>query len=827
MSLLNKIITSSLAENKAIEKLHDISYSAINGQRQEFKNFQPEGLIMPGQLNREKPLPAITKEMIEDYHQKEQELLTAPNMVDGRPMKYRGVNYELDLEAPVETKVLVEDTSELVGDRVYVSKDIAALNDEIKKTDENIKKMKSEMDEFGSNLENIYILNNEVTKIQNLQKQLKEKNKLYEFIENTIKTNEIKKKDIDKENAIIAQRNKSKLMQYERDLQQINRNRLSLQQQPNESEAQYYQRLKQIEKERYDPVLYKQRALNQNVRELKDKLGDLFEDTSFKENIIKNLSDEDKFLLNQSFDAAGKSFLDKYGYNNKSLNPKMVVAELVKPARAISITQKIFRGKKARQELTAQREREIRRNRRIAERAVLQDTLARGQEQRGRARLAEEDERQARAERVARIIANAETREQRLRREAREEQAAAQAAIAQRRIAEAQAMEEARRRTDVLLAEAAQEREAAAAAQQEERRRQIISMSEQEAMARAREREAELVRIRAAKKLQAALRNKKISQNYQNELNLNKQQEEMARQAAIENLNRQQQEYIQSRQNEYAKREQEKRQQAANTLSNAWRNRQANHRFVEEHGNRLKEKLREAAKILKKSARRQVYNTGWAQTLPEAREEALWEKARKLRNTQNRIAFSNFASSVRAPRNIRDVAEDVAAEAEAEAAAAEAARIEQLVAASEAAAARREEELSRLSTQPQQESRRSRRERSDKGQRRGPYSRQPQGRALDIREGRSEEQQQGPRTRSLSRAARTRRPEGQGLLRKSRLTKRKLVIKPEEKMKNRLRLVASQIEAGNTNPKLIIEVNDLYKQLYNIDNAYQYLSKNK
>jgi hypothetical protein len=47
-----------------------------------------------------------------------------------------------------------------------------------------------------------------------LQKQLKEKNKLYEFIENTIKTNEIKKKDIDKENAIIAQRNKSKLMQY-------------------------------------------------------------------------------------------------------------------------------------------------------------------------------------------------------------------------------------------------------------------------------------------------------------------------------------------------------------------------------------------------------------------------------------------------------------------------------------------------------------------------------------------------------------------------------------------------------------------------------------
>jgi hypothetical protein len=44
-------------------------------------------------------------------------------------------------------------------------------------------------------------------------------------------------------------------------------------------------------------------------------------------------------------------------------------------------------------------------------------------------------------------------------------------------------------------------------------------------------------------------------------------------------------------------------------------------------------------------------------------------------------------------------------------------------------------------------------------------------------------------------------------------------------MKNRLRLVASQIEAGNTNPKLIKEVNELYKKLYDIDNAYMLLKK--
>ena len=180
MSLLNKIIKSSLAENKAIERSHDISYSAINGQRQEFKNYQAEGVIMPGQLNREKPLDAITKEMIEDYHQKEQELLTAPTIVNGRPMKYKGVNYELNLEAPVETKVLTDDINELVGDRVYVSNDIRTLSDEIKKTDDNVKGLINEVNETGYNFRNTAALNSENRKLENFQKQLKEKDKLYE-----------------------------------------------------------------------------------------------------------------------------------------------------------------------------------------------------------------------------------------------------------------------------------------------------------------------------------------------------------------------------------------------------------------------------------------------------------------------------------------------------------------------------------------------------------------------------------------------------------------------------------------------------------------------
>jgi hypothetical protein len=53
--------------------------------------------------------------------------------------------------------------------------------------------------------------------------------------------------------------------------------------------------------------------------------------------------------------------------------------------------------------------------------------------------------------------------------------------------------------------------------------------------------------------------------------------------------------------------------------------------------------------------------------------------------------------------------------------------------------------------------------------------------------------------------------------------KRQVKVSPEEKKKNRLQLVIAQIKAGNTNPKLILEVNKLYKSLYDIDNAFMML----
>ncbi len=63
--------------------------SAINGPRQK-ENQTPEGVTILGQLNREKPLSAITKEMIQEY----QEGQNKPLMIDEKARNYIKADYE-------------------------------------------------------------------------------------------------------------------------------------------------------------------------------------------------------------------------------------------------------------------------------------------------------------------------------------------------------------------------------------------------------------------------------------------------------------------------------------------------------------------------------------------------------------------------------------------------------------------------------------------------------------------------------------------------------------------------------------------------------------
>ena len=126
--------------------------------------------------------------------------------------------------------------------------------------------------------------------------------------------------DIIKHNAEVGARNRAEVLKFEQALNASNGNRLNLQQQPNESELDYYNRLRAIERERYDPTLYKQYAENLQTKTSKTNLNTLFDNAAFNEEILSKIPAEDKFMINKHFDDIQKAFLDHYGYNNKDIN---------------------------------------------------------------------------------------------------------------------------------------------------------------------------------------------------------------------------------------------------------------------------------------------------------------------------------------------------------------------------------------------------------------------------------------------------------------------------------------------------------------------------
>ena len=298
MSLLDKIISSSYNENKIIKRMSDLSYSALDGQRQEVISYAPEGVVMPGQISREKPLDAITKEMIKQY-QEEQNV--PAEVIGGLPMKYRKAGYDPLFKLPVETDTLANEARTIYKNSLARAKAIKDVENLLNDLDKSKQTLKRDIDVFGLTAQNSKLQVDYELATANYTEQLKQLKKDYENDKFEIKRRVEMVKNIKRQNALAIQENKEEVQRFQNEFIQMNRNRLNIQQQPYESDMDYYNRLKAIEKEQFDPVLYKQISLNENIKQLKPKLLSLFKEDVI-EDVIKGLSDEDKFIVNKNFE---------------------------------------------------------------------------------------------------------------------------------------------------------------------------------------------------------------------------------------------------------------------------------------------------------------------------------------------------------------------------------------------------------------------------------------------------------------------------------------------------------------------------------------------
>lgn len=845
-SLLDKIISSNLNENAINKRLEEISYAAINGQRQTEGTYKPEGVQMLGQLGREKPLEAITKEMIQQYQEDEQ---AKPYMVNGEARQYLGATYEPQFPAsfgelrPIDVNDAAineyqQKQSDIVSEMTRVDRQIQEKNNQIAALKDEINTKRVGV--VGS-IANFSILRTEMGELKKLiqeRKNLEKTNEQISFYLDIYKKNI---EDAKRENAIINKQNREEVLKYEQSLKDANKNRLNLQQQPYESEFDYYQRLKEVEKQKFDPVLYKKYAENEATKKLKPNLDELFSDTSFKENVLKNINAEDKFMINRLFDKVGKAYLDEYGYNNTRLSPKMTAEALKRilntvKGQEISPLQAIIKRNRQREIYAdtiplARDRQDLEARQAVAQQAAATNIqrIFRGNEGRINAQLARtarEDERLQRERDYLDERDLAVLQEQaRQARQAHQGQRAEAATNIQRVEQSLNAARERRQRYAATVAadatvdaELQRLRDEANTGQLERVNRHIQSQRNQQAartqsrLAAAQHLEAVAAAEQADKakqKLSSALLRSQLQPEIRQVI-----QEEKAKQRLSSAFLRS---GLQPQVRELIKKNKEK--EAKRVESQYMKNQEA---------------------YLQDLERRLPVLEAWVEHHRQGQEREIAPQKELLKREMLYKPTTLIQSVLRGHKGRKQYEQD---------------KIDRLVQLSVEAQQRGQMEepfylsqspevspgaaltaLSGATTIGEQIRAGLRKPRSDLGGERGPSKKtlkKEQQRQLDtafyetltpdeLNYFNSKKRMGGKTVSTILNDIRKQRegPKGSGF---RKPPKRQVKINPEEKKKNRLQLVIAQIKAGNTNPKLILEVNKLYKSLYDIDNAYMML----
>ena len=102
-----------------------------------------------------------------------------------------------------------------------------------------------------------------------------------------------------------------------------------LEREPNESEADFLTRMKNIEMERYDVNLNKEKAKLEQVVKLKMNLKNIIRKDDIIENIVKSFTGDQIFLINKNFAGIQQHFLDSFGFDNPNLTTNDIVDEIV------------------------------------------------------------------------------------------------------------------------------------------------------------------------------------------------------------------------------------------------------------------------------------------------------------------------------------------------------------------------------------------------------------------------------------------------------------------------------------------------------------------
>lgn len=335
MSFWDNVINQNKLDSSLITELSDLSYRSIGGKRQEPRGSKDE-IVNIGTIPFEATITPdrITKEMIMEYQKNKDKPYIDP--VTNTEYKYNPTGMDINIVPPafVNDANLGKPATE--ADVKKYQNDLIILNRLLKTTEESLKKTRDKVVELKDKI-NSGAKGKAETQLKQAEKNV---TKLEEDIQIFIKKIQATETNIEsfkqniqqnKDAIIVADKmNKDNIVKYKEALQLANQNRLNfLSKEPNESDADYLTRMKNIEMERYDTNLNQEKARLEQVVKLKMNLKGIMRRDEIIENVVKSFTGEQIFLINKNWAGIQQYFIDNFGFDNTNLTTNDIVDEIV------------------------------------------------------------------------------------------------------------------------------------------------------------------------------------------------------------------------------------------------------------------------------------------------------------------------------------------------------------------------------------------------------------------------------------------------------------------------------------------------------------------
>lgn len=286
----------------------------------------------------------VTKEMILDY----QNEMNKPIEIDGIKYKYHPSSVDLDeleyepihkILLPVEIRALEGRIESITKTNVALQKrliDLVEINNQV--DEEYDTRLSNAQRQSFIDIENRYKKLNKITESYERDKQeLKDEEEqilqdisanemVIDRMKEIINSNERKKKENRAEEVRIQKENNARLKAYEEDLNLLNRGRLNVAREPNESDEDYRQRLFETGQTTVDEDAMAESAILYNRDKLRERVLELVRDTGIISNALKFLSDEQVYKINQNWSRIKRDFIKIYGFDNLSVKEADLIA---------------------------------------------------------------------------------------------------------------------------------------------------------------------------------------------------------------------------------------------------------------------------------------------------------------------------------------------------------------------------------------------------------------------------------------------------------------------------------------------------------------------